>query len=324
MATVSATRLVLLRLLQALVRATTGTDPGRAEPVEADARFVGPRPDDLTPYGPMPRPSDSFDDSLSGVGGSCVWCDEQGGYTDGAYLPAAFCWTKMQAEAGQPLETILWRKELERAAGGGLFFWGVGTSLGHKLLEFVQSVPSPKVVFSTMKSQPKPEDAAPAGVLLWMAYVDAYGCVRPLPEHVIVLSRAATATRVKTRHYALACRSIDSLQVRNAGQMPVRHFRNRGSAKARIGASQVTAIVEHTPTSEPGAVYDIDLVVDLAEPYFVQLAQPVLLPPVERRRIESVMETVPNPQQWIDFVHSLKRRLNVIGPLLRAAEDASG
>jgi hypothetical protein len=36
------------------------------------------------------------------------------------------CWTRMQSEAGQQLDAIMSRKELERRAGGGIFFWGVG------------------------------------------------------------------------------------------------------------------------------------------------------------------------------------------------------
>ena len=31
------------------------------------------------------------------------------------------CWTRMQAEAGQSIETIVARKELERRAGGACF-----------------------------------------------------------------------------------------------------------------------------------------------------------------------------------------------------------
>ena len=35
---------------------------------------------------------------------------------------------RMQAEAGQRLETIIARKEIERQAGEGLFLWGVGSA----------------------------------------------------------------------------------------------------------------------------------------------------------------------------------------------------
>ena len=42
--------------------------------------------------------------------------------------PEYLCWTRMQVEAGQALESIIARKEIERRAGGGLFFWGVGNA----------------------------------------------------------------------------------------------------------------------------------------------------------------------------------------------------
>ena len=38
------------------------------------------------------------------------------------------CWTRMQSEAGEGLPKILRRKDLERRAGAGLFFWGVGNA----------------------------------------------------------------------------------------------------------------------------------------------------------------------------------------------------
>ncbi len=38
------------------------------------------------------------------------------------------CWTRMQAESGQDLLNIVRRKEIERRANGGIFFWGVGNA----------------------------------------------------------------------------------------------------------------------------------------------------------------------------------------------------
>lgn len=75
------------------------------------------------------------------------------------------CWTKMQAEAGQPIETIVARKELERQAGDGMFMWGVGNApalLINTLARLEQRVP---VVFSLMKTKPKAVDLAPSGTL---------------------------------------------------------------------------------------------------------------------------------------------------------------
>src|SRR2546426_10436984 len=109
---------------------------------------------------------------------NCLWCDaarEPGGGTgpnNWPELPEIFCWTKMQAEAGQPLELILRRKEAERAAGGGLFFWGIGTSVARKLLQMLERGLHLKVLFSVMKAKPKPEDSSPAGISLWTSYVD--------------------------------------------------------------------------------------------------------------------------------------------------------
>ena len=39
-------------------------------------------------------------------------------------IPGAFVWTKIQAEAGQSIKRILNRKELERQASDGTFWWG--------------------------------------------------------------------------------------------------------------------------------------------------------------------------------------------------------
>jgi hypothetical protein len=41
-----------------------------------------------------------------------------------------FVWTKMGAESGEGLAQIVRRKEGERVAGRGIFWWGIGTSLG--------------------------------------------------------------------------------------------------------------------------------------------------------------------------------------------------
>ena len=46
--------------------------------------------------------------------------------------PNAFVWTKIQAEAGQSIKRILNRKELERQASDGTFWWGIGESRSRK------------------------------------------------------------------------------------------------------------------------------------------------------------------------------------------------
>jgi hypothetical protein len=43
-------------------------------------------------------------------------------------IPNAFVWTKIQADAGESVRQILYRKEQERLAGDGSFWWGIGES----------------------------------------------------------------------------------------------------------------------------------------------------------------------------------------------------
>jgi len=243
----------------------------------------------------------------------CTWCGPRTATEAVVDLrshrepPTAFCWTKMQAEAGQSLQLILLRKELERIAGQGLFFWGIGTSVARKVLELLQLVTVPRVLFSVMKAKPKPRDVSPEAVFLWTAYVDLSGVKRVLPEHALVLSRAATDGGFKTRHYALACYSDRGLRLQPSGEIRLGHFRNLGSSSPRIGSSQVTAVIEHVPGSVDGPLYGVDLVADLADPFFVQLADPVLLSRADRRLLDSVVPQLKRADEWTDLVRSLRQ-----------------
>lgn len=238
----------------------------------------------------------------------CMWCEDRDSGRSRWALPHAFCWTRMQAEAGQPLELILWRKELERAAGGGLFFWGVGNSVGRRVVDLLRHVSTPKVLFSQMKSKPRREDASPDGVLLWRAYGDLSGRVRALPEHALVLSRASTRLGPKSRHYALACRSHSCLVPNPAGRIQLGHFRNLASTNPRIGASQVTAVIQHTPGPLHGPTYEVDLVADLSDPYFIELRDPVGLSSFDAAYLKGVIAGVRDREAWMDVVREMNRR----------------
>jgi hypothetical protein len=250
--------------------------------------------------------------------GECPWCEswpvKGTGPNNGATskLPEVFCWTKIQAEAGQSLDLILHRKEMERVAGAGLFFWGVGTSLARKFFELLKLVSQPNVLFSVMKSKPKPRDISPEMIYLWTSYVDLLGQRRSLPDPALVLSRASTEVGLKTRHYALACYSEGRLGLQSCGKMQLGHFRNLGSTNPRIGSSQVTAVIEHlTQERGEGPLYGIDLVTGLADPFFVQLADPVLLPMAEKESLDSVIPEIADAVDWMYLVGGLKRRLGI-------------
>jgi hypothetical protein len=84
-------------------------------------------------------------------------------------IPSTFIWTKIQADAGQDLNRILRRKELERLSGG-TFWWGIGESKATKIGMVIATDLRPIVIFSRMRTAPHRRDSDPHGVLLWNAY----------------------------------------------------------------------------------------------------------------------------------------------------------
>ena len=215
--------------------------------------------------------------------------------------------TRMQAEAGQPLNRILQRKEAERCAGGGLFFWGIGNPLGDKVAALARRVRQPRVLFSVMRSRPKQIDTAPATVFLWTLAIDPRGLVRPLPEHVIVVSRGCEGPMKKRAHYALVCRSLEPLRLQPHGRLNLAAFRNLGSRNPRVGNSQVTAVLERQATDEAN-YYDIDMLADLVPPYLVRLGGPVLLSTAERGSLNAIAQHgCCDAAGWTDFVRSLRQ-----------------
>lgn len=220
----------------------------------------------------------------------------------------------MQAEAGQPLEHIITRKESERAHGDGLFFWGVGNPLGQRVEALVDRVGRPKVAFSVMRSRPKVEDANPAGVLVWTAYINRAGEEKTLPSHVLLLSRAGTAGGEKTRHYAIVCRSDEPLALRPRGVIFIQRFRNLGSDTPNVGPSQVTAILEHHGAGREGTCYSVDMLAEMAEPYFVRLTRPRLLSATERETVETATAGPVPRKTWMELVATMRASGKLIRP----------
>ena len=190
-------------------------------------------------------------------------------------IPERFCWTKMGAESGEKLGQIMKRKDLERQAGDGLFCWGIGNALGDSILLLASLEGEPQILFSPMPSKAKREDAMPSGVLLWTAYYDQFGNIIPLPDHVIVTSRANSGDMAKSRHFALFCFSKNCLELSGNGNVDVGTIRNLATGNP-LGASQVTAVVRKSGDGG-GREYPIAFRASLVPPFYARLAQPVLL-----------------------------------------------
>jgi hypothetical protein len=241
-----------------------------------------------------------------GHGGLCSWCDSASATTP---LPSAFCWTKMESDAGETLNDIIRRKELERSIGGGVYYWGIGTPIAERTMaELRRRTCQPEAFFSIMRSKPRREDHSPASVLLWTNDIDADGLLKQLPTHALVLSRGETTSGREKRYYALVCHSETALSPSRHASFDLSHFRNLGGAKGEIGSSQVTAVIEHLSGSHLGRHYEISLRTLLRPPYFVKLAGPKRVLDEDRKTILTTAASNPTSEKWRAFVDDIRNR----------------
>lgn len=208
------------------------------------------------------------------------------------------CWTRMQSEAGQGLEEIIARKEAERQAGTGLFFWGVGNAPATAIRTLARCEIAVPVIFSIMKSRPKPADVAPEATVAWTRFIDAHGVERPLPDHVLVTSRRDSAGGPKQTHFALMCFSEEPLELRRGTSFDHCAYRNAGGLGAPVGASQVTALLQQLREPATGS-YEVNLQAMLTGSYWVKLTGPVALPSPSKSGGADIQDT---RAQWLTIV----------------------
>lgn len=218
------------------------------------------------------------------------------------------CWTRMQAEAGQGLNRIIARKEAERRAGAGLFFWGVGNSPAAATQTLARSGVGVRVVFSVMKGRPKLIDAAPEAVVTWTRYLDCRGVERPLPDHVLVTSRRDSAKGPKRVHAALMCFSKEPLQLRSGIGFDHKAYRNVSGAGAPVGASQVTALLKQVRDQEEAA-YEVNMQAQLTGSYWVKLTDPVPLP----AHVSSSLQAPVKADDWMPLVREARSAARIEG-----------
>jgi len=153
-----------------------------------------------------------------------------------------FVLTKPGIEAGGSLVDIFARKEAERVAGGNIFWWGIGSSLGPAVCKAAQDAGGKlPVVFAlnTRPSRPKEHDVSPARVFRWTKWQDWNGSIRDVPAFARVTSRGH---KLKRAHYALVCYSEKPITFDLNGPAFDPSLCRTALAK-RPGSSQVTALV---------------------------------------------------------------------------------
>lgn len=214
------------------------------------------------------------------------------------------CWTRMQSEAGQRLEDIVLRKELERRAGSGVFFWGVGNAPAVATSTYARLRVPVKVVFSIMKGRPRVVDASPRSIMVWRRYIDMAGVERELPSQALITSRAETGAGQKRRHYALMCYSARPLRIERGVGFDPAAYRNVGSNGGPVGASQVTALLQRVASAAPGD-YEENLTAELVGSYWVRLTDPVVLDAKEASRVDQAA-AASSTQEWLRLVSKLR------------------
>jgi hypothetical protein len=191
-------------------------------------------------------------------------------------------WSKIQGEGGEPLTAILARKEAERLAGNGAFWWGVGSNVVGTITSAGQQFGTLPILFSQMLGRPHVKDTNPGEVYLWTHYwSDQLRRSEPLPNHVLVTSRGGSK---KTSHYALVCQRDNPIAL-GCEPFEPNDCRNHPSG-GQPGASQVTSllIVPQADASNGGR-YREGFRARLVQPWMVILNRYRSLTPPEREKI---------------------------------------
>jgi hypothetical protein len=193
-------------------------------------------------------------------------------------LPKRFCWSRFGTEAGEKIDAILSRKETERVANSGIFLWGIGSALAPSMKHLIQLDRAPRVIFSPIRSAPRPVDVDPKGIVRWTAGRTLDGDHYELPAGSIVTSRVKSSVR-RGRHYALVCASTSKLAIDlEAEAIVLGEVRNLLTDNP-VGASQVTAIVRRSKekTSYSSALYPAAIIAELVFPFFIELTNPFII-----------------------------------------------
>lgn len=189
---------------------------------------------------------------------------------------SVFVWTKIGTEAGESVADIIARKENERTAGYGTFWWGIGTSLGPNLrLEARRAGGAIPILFCEMLGRPQRHDISPASTVRWARWRDWSNSKSDIPPFVQVTSRGEDRKgKHKDKHYALICHSQTKIGINRSGQLfDPRSCRTVPSGKVP-GDSQNTALLDGDfRQSHLNGRYRIAFVANLVSPWQATLTR---------------------------------------------------
>lgn len=197
----------------------------------------------------------------------------------GDSMPEVFCWTKFGTEAGEEPRRIFERKEIERRRNGGIFLWGIGSSIRPSLSSLLAITNEPEVIFSPMKTVAAKRDTEPAELVLWCDATGYDGLPYQLPDASLVTSRR-DSSNPRSAHFALVCYRDSSLLSKSldSSELPLEEVRNLRTGTP-LGASQVTSVVRRVKgAGNVGSRYPVAVRAWLVYPFLVRLTREVAVP----------------------------------------------
>ena len=197
-------------------------------------------------------------------------------------FPRAFCWQRIGPYSEQTTNLVVYRKNLERLAGGGVYWWGHGIrgiceSIDpHLIIALKRSKYPPRVLFSPMKKE-EPDQIA-RGRRIFFEAETKDGTRYELPPHVIMTRNLDE----KPPYFALVCSSSEPLNpvpvgiIENIYVRDYRSLRKTGKPSERNlkGAGQRTTMVIEGSGSKRRLAddgYPVLFQADLIKPYCVEL-----------------------------------------------------
>jgi hypothetical protein len=218
--------------------------------------------------------------------------------TSTEFVMTPFVWSLIGADAGEPLSHIIIRKEEERKAGAGEFWWGLGTPLGAAVesAAILNSGTLP-TLFSALEER---EGDSNQGIRVWSGWRSIKGGAHgSIPNHVLVTS-GYDADKPDKPHYALVCHSDIQIALGDHGFFDPTSCRTLKNGKAP-GPSQRAALLTRQG-AHPQGRYTVAFQAGLVGPWYVKLTRDRVLTGAELMRLRQYQDG----DNWLHLVNSLR------------------
>lgn len=182
-----------------------------------------------------------------------------------------FVWSVYGEDASEPLTDILIRKEAERVAGNGEFWWGLDTALGGVASVATANDGLLPVIFSARQPTTNASDFS---ACVWNGWESTEGGNSgALPNHVLITS-AYDPRNEGSPHYALVCRCSSQLLLRDYVFNPARCRQVKSGIPPAY--SQRAALLKGEMVHARGS-YTKGFAAELVAPWYVKLTDNRLL-----------------------------------------------